>query len=301
MKLTKTETCLLFMENISYSWSGSKLMLLTDVKASNISGQMVILLIILLLAVAVLGLQLRKSAVARRQKEVYIAQLRQEVNHLENDVHQLCERNDWLVTEMHHRVKNNLQILNSLINSQISYVGDNKGREALLNSKHRLYALSLVHQKLFQTSMISNIDICCYITELVDYLADEYQSRKKVEFVMDMLPLTLDIAIATPLAQIVNELVSNALKFAFPGESSGSVQIALTTDDRLHYRLTVADNGVGLAEGVEFGSARSLGRSLIMGLAQQIRAKVAVHSEAGLKFIIDFEAAQIQHSYLEAC
>lgn len=207
----------------------------------------------------------------------------------EDSMNSLSEQNDWLVTEMHHRVKNYLQIVNSLINSQMAYVKDATSKETLRDSRHRLYALSLVHQKLFQTSMISNLEVPCYIVELVEYLVDEFGAREHVQFEFDMVPLTLNISLAIPLGLIVNELVSNTLKYAFPADLPGKVHVSLIHLDNEHYRFVFTDNGVGLPAGFDMDTSGSLGASLITGLAGQMKGKIDIQSDAGVIVTIDFK------------
>ncbi|QEM11738.1 sensor histidine kinase [Mucilaginibacter rubeus] len=218
----------------------------------------------------------------------------------ETSMNLLSEQNDWLVTEMHHRVKNYLQIVNSLINSQMAYIKDPALKETLKGSRHRLYALSLVHQKLFQTSMISNLEVPCFIVELVDYLVDEFGVQDNVQFEYDMTPLSLDISLAIPLGLIVNELVSNALKYAFPAKASGKVRISLVHIDDDNYRFEFTDNGIGFPEGFNMNAGGSLGTSLISGLTGQMKGRIEVRSENGVMVKIDFKARHKKELHLIA-
>jgi two-component sensor histidine kinase len=238
----------------------------------------------------------RQAYKATREKEEYIGQLQSAIEHLEDNIVSLSSKNEWLTTEMHHRVKNNLQILNSLINSQLYFVKDKMGRDALFNNRNRMFALSLVHQKMFQSANETTIEMACCIKELADYLADQFQIDGRIKFEINLIPLQLDIAGAIPFALIINELVSNTMKFAFPDYKKGVVKISLSSEDNLYYRLVFSDNGVGLPKDVDFNSSGSLGRSLIIGLSKQIRGSIQVNNKKGLEIIMDFMASQGQQS-----
>lgn len=269
-----------------------KVLLITVFASTNGIAAFDFLFVVLLIVFFVIALPVWNLIKTKQLKDRQIQSLQSEISILENNTSKLVVQNDWLVTEMHHRVKNNLQILSSLINSQLSFIKDKVGRDALFNSKHRLYTLSLVHQKLYQNAMATNIEMSCCIKELVDYLIDEFNSGERIKFELDLAPLKVDVSFAIPFGLIINELATNTLKFAFPEMRSGNVKISLTATDRETYQLLYADNGVGLPEDVDFLSGRSLGRSLIMGLSRQIKAQVTVDNSKGLEIRMTFKAPQ---------
>ncbi|QEM02697.1 sensor histidine kinase [Mucilaginibacter rubeus] len=220
---------------------------------------------------------------------------------LKGDINKLSTEKEWLVAEMHHRVKNNLQVLSSLINSQLSFTDDKTGREVLFYSKHRLYALSLVHQKLFQQATGAAIEMSCCIKEVVDYLIDEFECAERITFDLNLVPITIDPDTAIPFALIINELATNSLKYAFPNEAGGKITITLLHLQVGTYRLMFADNGIGLPEGFDFLSAKSLGKTLIMGLSRQIRGAVTVNTVSGFEVIIDFKTKTDQQAHFVFC
>jgi two-component sensor histidine kinase len=292
MDITSTKTCLPIAAshlNILFSNTASILTVLTGTFINSTYYHLFLGLLLLILIVAFPVWNLIKT---KRVKDQQILILQSEINQLENNASKLVVQNDWLITEMHHRVKNNLQILSSLINSQLSFIKDKVGRDALFNSKHRLYTLSLVHQRLYKNALATNIEMSCCIKELVDYLIDEYNAGDRVKFELDLTPLRVDVAFAIPFGLIVNELATNSLKYAFPDLRSGNVKISLATVNYETYELIYADNGVGLPDDVDFSSARSLGRSLILGLSRQIKADVKVDNSNGLKIKMNFKAPQ---------
>ncbi|QEM11733.1 sensor histidine kinase [Mucilaginibacter rubeus] len=240
-----------------------------------------------LVCLYLMGLQMVRRI--RRQHEKSMKILETEKRRLENEVAKLGQRSEWLEAEMHHRVKNNLQIMSSLINSQFSFTNDRIGKETLTSSRHRLYALSLVHQKLFLHPAGTEIEMSCCIKDLVDYLVDEFNKGTGVQFEMDLVSLKIDPATAIPFALIINELVTNSLKYAFPGDRTGIVRIRLLSGDDNNYQLIYADDGIGLPEDFDFYASGSLGKTLILGLSRQIRGKVTINKMNGLEIAIDFK------------
>jgi two-component sensor histidine kinase len=279
------------------SLTGRRLILVINFNGSNLNigaytfGFTLVIMLVIIIA------QAWDTLSTRNEKNKQISLLRSDMEVLENNTVKLLAQNDWLVTEMHHRVKNNLQILSSLINSQLSFITDKIGKDALYNSKHRLYALSLVHQKLVQNAMASTIEMSCCIKELAYYLSDEFDANDHVSFEIDLAPLNVDVSFAIPFELIINELLTNTLKFAFPENQKGKVKIELSSKDGDTFQLVFADNGIGLPDNIDLLSARSLGRSLIMGLSRQIKAQITVKNRKGLEILIDFKVPPAKQNH----
>lgn len=270
-----------------------------DLSAAQwISGAVLIVLLLGTITILLKVVDIRKI---RRSNEAKISSLLTDVEDLADDVNRLSAKNEWLVAEMHHRVKNNLQILSSLINSQLSFIGDQAGRDVLLQSKHRLYALSLVHQKLFQHPTASAIEMSCCIKEVVEYLADEYGIKDKINFDLQLVSIKVDADTAIPFALIINELVTNSLRYAFPDKSMGTVSVSLVSKGNGAYRLRFSDNGVGLPEGFDFLSAKSLGKTLIIGLSRQIKGEVRINEADGFEVEIDFKTKIEPQKHFAIC
>jgi len=251
-------------------------------------GTLLILLIVLLFAYT----QRREKNKLAMQNQM----LRTELNDNVICQDQLTEEKDWLIKEIHHRVKNNLQIVMSLLNTQSAYLTSNEAVEAIRNSQHRLFAISLIHQKLYQTESLATIDIPLYIHELLQYLRDEYNAAGKVTFKINAIPLSLDVALAVPLGLIINEAVSNILKYAFPGDAVGEIKVLLETDDQRHYHLQIADNGIGLPPAFDMNDGSSLGTSLMTGLSCQLKGKLEIKNDNGVIVNLAFEKAE-KHNY----
>jgi two-component sensor histidine kinase len=294
--MTATDTRWLMIQNDHGSLAGRKLFLAIDLNHTNSMIGAGILWFALVAMLVIIIAQVWDMFRIRSKKDQEIDLLRADRAMLENNTVRLLAQNDWLVTEMHHRVKNNLQILSSLINSQLSFITDRIGKDALYNSKHRLYALSLVHQKLVQNAMASTLEMSCCIKELAFYLKDEFSAGERVSFEIELDPLNVDVSFAIPFELIINELLTNTLKFAFPENNKGKVKIKLTSKEDGVFQLVYADNGIGLPADVDLLSARSLGRSLIMGLSRQIKAQVTVNNKNGLEILMNFKVPAVKQN-----
>ena len=197
-----------------------------------------------------------------------------------------------LLKEIHHRVKNNLQVVSSLLGLQSRVVTDELTRKMFQESQNRIHSMALLHESLYQSSNLSRIDFPEYIRQLASHLFQSYgvvAERIRLRTDLDVLYLGLDAAV--PCGLIINELVSNSLKYAFPDGREGEVRIELREHLEGMARLVVADNGVGLKGDVDWVTARSLGLRLVRTLAEQLGAKIEVKSDAGTEVRLTFAAA----------
>jgi two-component sensor histidine kinase len=197
---------------------------------------------------------------------------------------------ELLLKEIHHRVKNNLQIISSLLLLQARYLADPQARTILVESQNRVRSIALVHEKLYQSTDLTHIELGEYVDVLVDSLFQTYDSGARgISIVVDVRArLTIDVAI--PCGLIVNELVTNSLKHAFPRERPGTIRVAAQeTGDGIE--LVVEDDGVGLPKHVDPQSGHSLGLDLVFTLARQIKAEVEVARDEGTLFRLKLGAA----------
>jgi len=199
---------------------------------------------------------------------------------------------EMLLQEVHHRVKNNLQIVSSLLRLQSRQV-DDPGMVAILNdSRSRIGAISLIHKTLYQPSNLSSVSFREYIIELALQLFDFYAvDPDRIALVTDMESISLNIETATPCGLIINELVTNSLKYAFPDNRKGTISVTLNRDEESGgYLLRVSDNGVGLPADLDIRQAESLGLRLVVSLAeQQLRGKIEAALDQGTTFKITFQ------------
>jgi two-component system, sensor histidine kinase PdtaS len=242
-------------------------------------GSLVILFI-------VLGLLFMQYCLKQKNNKKLHAK-QEEINRQNNVLRQLVDEKEWLLKEIHHRVKNNLQIVISLLNSQSAYLDNEDALLAIQNSQNRMHAMSLIHQKLYQTENLSSIDMSWYIRELINYLKDCFDSESTIKFEIDTDYIELDVAQAVPLGLILNEAISNAIKYAFPNKK-GVINIFFKETKKCHYMLKISDNGVGLPQNFETEERDSLGMNLMTGLAHQLDGDFTIISNNGVTITINF-------------
>jgi two-component sensor histidine kinase len=201
--------------------------------------------------------------------------------------HFLTEK-EWLLKEIHHRVKNNLQIVMSLLNSQSAYIDNEAALTAIHDSQHRVHAMSLIHQKLYNTENVSSIDMSSYIRELVSYLSDSFNTGQRIHFEYNIEPLELDVSQAVPLGLILNEAITNSLKYAFPDDKKGVITISLSNTSLNNYLLTISDNGIGMPVQVKDKKPGSLGMSLMAGLSEDLDGSFSIENNNGTVIRIVF-------------
>ena len=176
----------------------------------------------------------------------------------------------------------------SLLNSQSAYIDNEPALTAIHDSQHRVYAMSLIHQKLYGSENVSSIDMSLYIRELASYLADSFNTGQRVRYVLELEPLVLDVSQAVPLGLILNETITNSIKYAFPGGRSGVISITLSTITSHEYVLNISDNGIGISSNVKNKKPGSLGMSLIGGLTEDLDGKVSIENNNGTTIKIAF-------------
>jgi PAS domain S-box-containing protein len=211
---------------------------------------------------------------------------------MEDELRISLEEKEMLLREIHHRVKNNLMIISSLLNLQSRYIKDKQVLDVFKDSQNRARSMALIHDRLYQSSHLKRIDIGDYIQTLAGDLFRTYatdSARIKLNF--DIEEVMVDINTMIPLGLIVNELLSNSLKHAFPGEREGHIDIGFHSYDH-SYHLTVSDNGVGFPEDINYQDTKSLGLRLVNILTDQIDGTIELKREAGTKFIIEFKEKQ---------
>ena len=210
------------------------------------------------------------------------------ITHKNNQLQHYLDEKEWLLREIHHRVKNNLQIVMSLLNSQSTYIDNESALTAIHDSQHRVHAMSLIHQKLYGSENVSSIDMSVYIRELVTYLADSFSTGQRIRFEIKIESLEMDVSQAVPLGLILNEAITNSIKYAFPGERSGVISILLSTNTPGHCVLNISDNGIGMPSHFNTKKPGSLGMSLMQGLAEDLNGNFSIENSGGTTIIISF-------------
>ncbi len=208
----------------------------------------------------------------------------------EKQIKQSLEEKDVLLKEVHHRVKNNLQVISSILNLQSSYVKDENTLEILKESQNRIKSMSFIHESLYQTKNFSSIDFSDYILNLSKNLVHSYRVYKDlVELKLDIDQVYLNLDQAIPCGLIVNELVSNALKYAFPDDKEiGYIRIRIKEVEN-KVQIEVEDNGIGLPEGFDYKQTDSLGLQLVSALVDQLDGEIELETKNGTKYLITFD------------
>jgi two-component sensor histidine kinase len=212
------------------------------------------------------------------------------ITNRQNQVQQkLLEEKDLLMKEIHHRVKNDLNIIISLLESQFHYLSDTAARAALQDTQNRVHAVFLLHQKLYGFEGVSAVNVNTYFLELVNYLDETFDIKNRnVVITQKIEPLYLRPHEVLPLAIILNEAITNALKYAFPNGRHGEIRLALRRMESGMVQLQVRDNGVGFPAGYRPAVGQSLGFTLITGLANQLEGYCEIEEEEGVVITIRF-------------
>lgn len=202
------------------------------------------------------------------------------------------EEKETLLREIHHRVKNNLAVIVGLLGMQARRAEDPASREVLRESRNRIHSMASVHEMLYQSRRFSAIDLAPYVQQLGGMLLSSYDiTPGRIAFVADVAPVSLDLNTAIPFGLILNELISNALKHAFPDGRTGRIALSVAQEPSGMIALSASDDGVGVPEGLELRQSRSLGLRLVRSLTEQIGGTLTLESgEAGATFLIRFPA-----------
>jgi|GEM_PF-5865764 two-component sensor histidine kinase len=230
--------------------------------------------------VVIAGLLYLQIRIRRRSKRV--------IRQLNEQRQQLLNEKEWLLREIHHRVRNNLQIVMSLLNSQSAFIGNETALAAIQSSQHRVHAMSLIHQKLYYSENVASIEMSFYIRELTSYLREVYITGQRIRFAYDIDPLELDISQAVPVGLILNEAITNSIKYAFPNGRNGVITITLKRADSLRYQVGIADDGVGMPYEHSSRSTGTLGMRLMAGLTADLDGKFFIGNSSGTTIKISF-------------
>ena len=195
------------------------------------------------------------------------------------------KKKELLLKEVHHRVKNNLQVISSLLNLQSRNFSDENVKAAFTDSQNRVKSMSLAHEKLYQSSDLSTIEMSDYIKNLAGYLYQVYKINKDINLIIEADSEYFNVDTAVPLGLILNELITNSLKHAFVNGKGGQILIKFINNNG-KYVLEVSDDGTGFNQDIE--SHRSLGLKIVHMLADQLNATVSIDASKGTRTVINF-------------
>lgn len=235
--------------------------------------------------------EIRANFVAFADKEYNCAFVRDitKRKQAEERIEASLQEKEVLLKEIHHRVKNNLQIIYSLLDLQANQIDHPDARSALRESQNRVRSMALIHERLYRSQNLARVDFAAYLDNLVNSLFQSYVVRTgAVSLRIDALPLLLSIDKALPCGLIINELLTNALRHGFPDGLSGEIGIQMQSLDNRRVFLRIWDTGVGFPVGLDFRQTTSLGLMIVNTLVNQLRGSIDLHRESGTDFRIVF-------------
>lgn len=194
-----------------------------------------------------------------------------------------------LLQELHHRVKNNMQVISGLIELQSQQLKDKSSREIFNETRDRVSSMALIHENLYKASDLGNINFMEYIKTLTKHLFYSYNvDSGVVQLKTDVKNVFLDVQVGIPCGLIINELVSNTFKHAFPEGKQGEICVSLFPDSEGQYTLIVKDNGIGFPKKLDFRKTTSLGMQLVTMLVDQLEGTIELKRDEGTEFVISF-------------
>jgi two-component sensor histidine kinase len=205
------------------------------------------------------------------------------------------EEKDTLLKEVHHRVKNNLQTVSSLLSLQSRSIEDARTKNILKSSQNRVISMAMVHEMLYMREDLSKIQYRSYVRELSEYLIKSLKgANNKVTLNIDIPDIELGIDTAIPLGLLINEAITNSLKYGIKGDHEGEIHIAIKKENEHEYELNIGDNGAGYSDSITLKNSRSLGLKLIHNLARQLKGTITRDpSRQGTNYIVKFR--EIEH------
>ncbi len=207
----------------------------------------------------------------------------------EEKIKQSLLEKEILLKEIHHRVKNNFQVIASLLSLQSFQVKDKADLKLFQDSRNRVYMMAAVHEKLYQTENFSLINVKEFLDEVVTMVYKSSNIRSHVNLKMELSDTVLNIDDSIPLALIVNELITNSIKYAFPENRKGIIKIQFKSLDQGTFQLIYQDNGIGISQNIDFETANTFGLRLVRLLAQQIRGEAILQQNGWTTFKIEFK------------
>jgi len=242
-----------------------------------------------ILLVIITGLLIHSSRIKQRTNKKLLGQ-QKEIQSQNISLQHLLQEKEWLVKEIHHRVKNNFHIVMGLLGTQSGYLKNEEAIAAIAESQQRIQTMSLIHQKLYQSDNMSNINMDDYIHELVDYLKEALNTGRRIQFHFQLDRISLGVYHSVPIGLILNETITNAIKYAFPNNRTGNIYISFTANNGNgnNLLLVVKDDGVGLPADFDHSGNGTMGLNLMKGLAKDIDGHFTICSTIGTAVTIAF-------------
>lgn len=204
-------------------------------------------------------------------------------------LHESLRDKEVLLAEIHHRVKNNLQVISSLLNLQSGGLNDTEAIKRFADAQMQIQSMALVHEQLYRSDNFATVDISDYVRSLCDHLYEAYAvSRDTISLDLQVEPIYVVMQQAVPIALLLNELIANSLKYAFPAGASGTIHISIKRVEEGAVRLEIRDDGIGLPDGFDIAATETLGHTLVTGLSSQLNGTMSVDGTDGTRFSLTF-------------
>ncbi len=239
---------------------------------------------LLIIIVALLYNRYRLKQKNNRQLELQ----QKEINEKNISLQHLVNEKDWLVKEIHHRVKNNFHMVMGLLGTQSGYLKNEEAKSAISDSQQRIHAMSLIHQKLYQSDNLSDINMPAYIHELVNHLRDSLNIGNNITVNLQIDRISLGLSHCIPIGLILNEAITNSFKYGFPNHHEGVIDISFKRIPENNLLLTINDNGIGLPSEFNIDKTDSMGLNLMRGLSEDIDAQFTISSQNGTQISLAF-------------
>ena len=213
----------------------------------------------------------------------------------EKKVHKTIELKELLIKETHHRVKNNLITISGLLYLQSQHIEDPDAKKVLLDSQNRARAMALIHQKLYSQEYLNSINLNYYFKQLLDEVLKTYNFDDNIQYILNVDDITLDTDTSLILGLIVNELVSNSLKYAFTENEKGTIKVSLH-QNKGEFILQISDNGNTISDDIDIENTSSFGLIIVNLLTNQIGGHILVKRDQGTTFTINFKSENYNES-----
>ncbi|GAA4318077.1 hypothetical protein GCM10023149_16010 [Mucilaginibacter gynuensis] len=255
-----------------------------------ILGSAVAFLLLAVLAFSAYRIKQRSNRTLNAQQLV-INRKNQELEKLLSEKELFLKEKDWLLKEIHHRVKNNLQIIMSLLSTQSFYMQNDGAKEAIVQSENRVQSIALIHQKLYTGLDLASISMPDYVGDLVSHLGESFDTvSRNISFQLQIDPVNINLSQAVPVGLILNEAITNAIKYAFD-KNGGQITVLLKRSENDIIEIAISDNGKGLPEDFDLRTGNSLGMDMMQGLTSQLKGDLKIMNQAGTAIVITFRAA----------
>ncbi|HTD39464.1 MAG TPA: histidine kinase dimerization/phosphoacceptor domain -containing protein, partial [Mucilaginibacter sp.] len=284
-------------QNREGAWSKSELTIPLLVLKPFYFKWWFIALIVLLLVLSiywVIKWRTKQLAADKNKLELTVNERTTQLKRSLSEQAELLADKDVLMKEIHHRVKNNLQVISGLLELQSKAVNDEAAKDALMEGRNRVRSIALIHQNLYQFENLSKIELKRFVNDLCRQVESIYKKQSRILMSIDVPVLHLDIDSAVPLGLIMNELLSNSFKYAFNDDIAGKINLEIHAVAEGKYELKYSDNGPGLPTDFDLTRATTLGMQLIQDLSRQIGGKVKYEYKNGASFIINFTNRELR-------